>query len=522
VSNDTARSERPADARLASVALAALAAGFFLLEWLPSFTPGYGYFIDELYYLACSRRLAFGYVDHPPLSIFVLRAVSAVTGDSVAALRLVPALAGAATVFLAGILARRLGAGLGGQVLAALAVMAAPLSQLFFDFYSMNALEMLSWTVAFWILLEIERRHEPRLWLAFGVLAGLSLENKHTFVLLLGALAVGVVLTKARRHLASRWLWYGAAIGIALVVPNIIWQATHGWPSIEFYRNADLYKNVPTPPLQVLWQQVLFMNPVALPLWAAGLGFLLFSKRAVPYRHLGWTYVVLLGLMLVGQKSRPDRIAAAYTILFAGGGAAVSGWLQAHRRRWIVPAWAAALAISGAAFLPITVPVLAPETTAAYAATLGVVPQIERGEGKRSALPQWLADRTGWEAFVDDMEQVAATLGPEERRRAIILAPSYGHAGAIELLGRGRGLPPVYAVQNTYYFWGPPPDPVDAAIVIQPISEETVRRLFDDVEVAGVYRCEWCMAWRSDATIWIGRRPRTTFAEAWPYMKHFE
>jgi hypothetical protein len=186
------------------------------------------------------------------------------------------------------------------------------------------------------------------------------------------------------------------------------------------------------------------------------------------------------------------------------------------------PAWASALVVSGAVFVPIALPVLPPQAAADYAATLGVVPQIERGEGKRSALPQWLADRTGWEEFVDDMEAVAATLGPEERRHAIILAPSYGHAGAIELLGRGRNLPPVYAVQNTYYLWGPPPDPVDAAIVIQPFPEEVVRRLFDDVERVGVYGCEWCMAWRANASIWIGRGPRTTFQEAWPYMKHFE
>lgn len=508
--------------RAANRLLLGLATAFFLLEWLPSFTHGYSYFIDELYYLACSRHLAFGYVDHPPMSIFVLRLATALTGESVPALRLVPSLAGAATVFLTGFLARRLGAGLAGQALAAGAAMAAPLFQMMFGFYSMNALEILSWTIAFWVLVEIERRNAPRLWLAFGALAGLSLENKHTFVLLLGALAVAVVLTPVRRHLASRWLWYGAAIGLALLLPNLLWQMGHGWPSLEFYRNADLYKNVITPPLQVLAQQVIFMNPALLPLWVAGLVFFLRSPHGARYRHLGWIFVVLFAAMLVGQKSRPDRIAAAYTILFAGGGVIVSEWLRAPRRRWIVPAWTAAIAVAGAAFVPIALPILPPQTTATYAATLGVVPQIERGEGKRSALPQWLADRTGWEELVDDVEAVAATLHPEERQRAIILAPSYGHAGAIELLGRGRDLPPVYAGQNTYYLWGPPPDPVAAAILMEPYDEGVAEWLFDDVELAGDYRCEWCMAWRADASIWIGRGPLRTFRDAWPRMKHFE
>lgn len=32
----------------------------------------YGYFRDELYYIACARHLDFGYVDQPPLSILLL------------------------------------------------------------------------------------------------------------------------------------------------------------------------------------------------------------------------------------------------------------------------------------------------------------------------------------------------------------------------------------------------------------------------------------------------------------------
>ena len=159
--------------------------------------------------------------------------------------------------------------------------------------------------------------------------------------------------------------------------------------------------------------------------------------------------------------------------------------------------------------------------TAAYGTALGVVPQIESGEGKRSELPQWLADRFGWEQLVDDVTAVVATLAPGERQRAILLAPSYGQAGALELLGRGRGLPPVYSPHNSYALWGPPPDPVDVAVVIG-FGEETVGRLFEHVERARTHDCDWCMAWRDEMPIWIGRRPRVTFAEAWPRMRHFE
>ena len=111
--------------RRANGVLLSLALGYFLLEWVPSFFGIYGYFIDEFYHVACSERLAFGYVDHPPLSIFLLRLVRALIGDSLPALRLVPSLAGATTVLLTGLIARRLGAGVFGQAIAVAAAQTA-------------------------------------------------------------------------------------------------------------------------------------------------------------------------------------------------------------------------------------------------------------------------------------------------------------------------------------------------------------------------------------------------------------
>jgi hypothetical protein len=508
--------------RTTNVILLGLAAVYFLIEYVPGVFGSYGYFCDEFYYLACADHLAAGYVDHPPLSVFLLWAVRAVAGDSLAAVRLVPALAGAAAIVVTGLMARRLGAGRFGQLLAAGAVMTSSVYHVLFSYYSMNALAMLMWAAGFWLIIEIERRNSQHLWLAFGGLVGVGLLNKHTFIMLPLFLAVAMLLTPARRHLARRWFWLGCAIAAVLILPNLLWQHYNGWPSIEFYRNADLFKNLATPPLQVMFQQILVMNPAAMPVWVAGLAFFLITGRGRPLRHLGIVYLILLGLMLVGQKSRPDRIAGAYPVLLAAGGALMSDLTRRRGLGWLRVALPVLLVAGGLGLAPLGLPLLPPAMLARYASAVGAVPRIEQGEAKMTQIPQWTAYRLGWDDYVDDVAEVVGKIAPEERRRAIILVPTYSQAGAIEVLGRGRDLPPVYAVQNSYYHWGPPPDSVDVAIITGPFPEADIRSFYESVELALVGDCDWSMPWVGKAPAWIARGQRSPLSEVWPTLKHYE
>src|SRR5213596_167872 len=140
----------------------------------------YGYFRDELYYIACARHLDLGYVDQPPLSILLLRFSQLLLGDSLFAIRLLPALAGAAIVALTGIIAREMG----GCAWAIALACAATLSALFYlavgNFFSMNVFEPLFWMGAVYLLVRIINGGSPTLWLWLGVLLGLGLENKHS------------------------------------------------------------------------------------------------------------------------------------------------------------------------------------------------------------------------------------------------------------------------------------------------------------------------------------------------------
>jgi Dolichyl-phosphate-mannose-protein mannosyltransferase len=497
----------------------AFALAAFALYLLPGLVGPYGPFIDELYYVACARHLAWGYVDHPPLAPFLLRVAMAVGGDHLVVLRLLASAFGAMTVLGTGLLARRLGAGRFGQGVASAAMLSVPIAQVLWGFYSMNAIEPLLWLALCWLLVDIEDGGHPALWIAFGVVVGLAGLTKHTVVTFLLALGLGLLLTPARRHLATRWPWVGAAVAALIVAPNVWWQVAHDWPSLEFYRNAALNKNQPIGPLQVLGQQVVFIGPGTLPVWLAGLWLLIRRRAPFDLRHLALAYLVLLAFLMASGQSRPDRALGIYPVLFAAGGA-VLGSLAAGRRwvRFAAPAWMAGW---GALLLPLGVPVLPPPQLSAYAAALGVVPQLERGEGKRTALPQWFADRLGWEALVEDVAAVRDSLPAEERQDVMFFAPSYGQAGALEWLGEARGLAPVYCTHNSYYLWGPPPRDPAVAIVIGD-RRERLEELFVRVELARWHECGLCMPWRNHMPIWVAREPRVRIAARWRDWKHYE
>jgi 4-amino-4-deoxy-L-arabinose transferase-like glycosyltransferase len=232
---------------------------------------GYGFFRDEFYYVACSERLAAGYVDHPPLSVVLLRLVRELLGDSIVALRLVPALAGAATVLLVGLLARDLGGGRFAQGLAMTSALVAPVYLSLNHFYSMNAVDLLLWATAAYLVVRLLRGGRPRLWLALGVVLGLGLQNKLSVLWLSFGLLAGIACTSRRRDLLTRWPSSAALVAGVLFLPHLAWQVAHGWPTLEFIRNATQQKMATVTPVGFLISQLRMMNFVTAPVWASDL-----------------------------------------------------------------------------------------------------------------------------------------------------------------------------------------------------------------------------------------------------------
>ena len=200
---------------------------------------GYGFFIDELYFMACGQHLSWGYVDMPPLTAVQAWAGRALFGDSLLAIRIFPTIAAAGLVVLTGAIVRQLGGGRFAQALAALAVLLAPFNLSFGSYLSMNSIEPLIWMGCVAILIRMIRTGDVRLWLWCGVLAGIGLENKDTMLLFGFALIMGLMLTSERHLMATRWFIFGGLAAFAIFLPNLVWQIRHHFPHLEMLANIS-------------------------------------------------------------------------------------------------------------------------------------------------------------------------------------------------------------------------------------------------------------------------------------------
>jgi 4-amino-4-deoxy-L-arabinose transferase-like glycosyltransferase len=311
---------RAHEGAVSPTALVCALAGLSIVIHLPGIAR-YGFFRDELYYIACSEHLAWGYVDQPPLIALIAWICRHVLGNSLAAFRVLPILAGAVTVYLTGWLAGELGGSRLAQFVAALAILFAPLYLAFDSILTMNAFEPGFWLACACIAARIANGGSPKLWLLFGLIAGVGLENKHTMAVFGFGAVLGLLLSGDWRPFRSRWICIGGLIALAIAAPNLVWETRHGWPQITVVRNAQLLKNEPVGPLRFLGEQILFYSPIALPLWLGGLAWLLSARNAKRFRFLGWAYLVVMAIFMIA-RGKTYYPMGAYPMLMAAGGVA--------------------------------------------------------------------------------------------------------------------------------------------------------------------------------------------------------
>ncbi len=496
--------------RRAGTWVAVIALAKFVVQFWSS--GSYGFFVDELYYLACGEHLAWGYVDQPPLIAVVVHFTRALLGESLRAIRFPAVLAGVATVVLAAALARELGGRRWSQVMAALCVVVAPAFMAIDSFVSMNAFEPLFWTGCAWAVARVIRTGEQRWWLLFGVLAGVGLLNKHSMLIFGFGITVGLMLTAARKALASKWVWIGLVIAVAIFLPNLLWNVENHFPFLELQANiARSGRNVAMPAWKLLLEEAQLMNPLTLPVWIAGLWFLLRRVRVLGIA------VVVMGLVIVVLNPRVYYLFPLFPILFAAGAVAWEEWLG-DRFVWARPVYVGAMVLVAAVLAPLAMPVLAPETYVRYAQAIHLdQPRIENG--RLGPLPQIFADQFGWEEMTAVVAKAFHALPEEEQARTAIFGQSYGQAGAIDFYGSRYGLPHAISGHQSYYLWGPRGFTGESAIVLDD-NRETLEKICREVRLVGRVEHPYSMP-SEHFDVFHCRGLKPTFAEMWPRLKRW-
>jgi len=459
------------------------------------------------------RHLRLWRMDFPPAIALLAEGARFALGDSLLAIRLVPALAGTLLLVLAALVARELGGGRLAQGLAALGVLASPLFLRSANLFQPVVLDQLAWTAALYALTRLCREDQPRWWLLLGVALGLGLLAKFSAAFMGLAMLLALV-TARRRWLGSRWPWLAAALALVIGSPSIVGQVRLGFPvlaQMTALRSSQLER---VTALDFLAGQLRW-GPATL-LGLAGLWALLAGPRLRPFRVVGCTCLWVL-LILLALHGKSYYAGPVYPALLGAGGVV----LEDVRRPRVGPLvrWgtAAALVAYMVVLLPIGLPILPPERLAGYARAMGLEAALRTNTGERERLPQDYADMLGWEEQVRAVAAVYRSLPADDRARAVLVAGNYGEAGALDFFGPRYGLPAVVSPAGSYWFFGPGTKPGDVVVTIGADSAE-LAPLFDRVTPARRVTSQWSVAEERELTIYVARGPRRTLQQVWPSL----
>lgn len=481
--------------------------------------PHYGFFRDELYFIICGFHPAWGYVDQPPIAP-LLAAGSQLFGHSLFLLRAVPALFAAAGVYVACLIAIELGGAAFAQILTAVVVFFANVLLSFGMKLGPDMVGLWLWPLTALYVLRIAKGAGARWWLAAGAALGVSLESKYSAGFFGVALVAGLAISPQRRVLASRWFAAGVALAALVALPNFLWQAHYGFPMLELLRNGQAGKNVVVGPGLYLMQQLLVTNLFLSPVWIVGAISLL--VRATPARFLGWTYVVLIALMIAfhGKHYYPGDV---YPIVIAAGAVEIARWTQ--RQIVVQTAIAVVATLAGLFFLPFSLPVLPEQSMMSYQAFVSRALHLNRStmatERHQTAdLPTDWADMHGWPELAAAVAGVYESLPPAQRGEAAIVASNYGEAAAIDFFGTAYGLPPALSGHNNYWLWGP--RGYSGNVVIDVNGDcGAARHLFRTARRAATFDAPWVVSYERDVPIMVCTQPKTGLGTLWPSLKNY-
>ncbi|HZP62371.1 MAG TPA: glycosyltransferase family 39 protein [Terriglobales bacterium] len=484
----------------------------------------YGYFGDEFYHMACGEHMAWGYVDQPPLIALFAWLTRHLFGTSLFSIRLLPALAGMLTVWLTGRIARELGGGRFAQALAALCSACAGVYLVLGHLFTMNVFEPLFWMGCAYVVISIIKTGNQKLWLWFGVLSGIGLENKYSMAVFGFGIVLGLLLTRERKAFAGKWIWIAGLIALVIFLPNLIWNVRHHYPFLELMHNIrQSGRDLPFTPLGYIRAQILLMTPVTFPVWLLGALYFLLFPRGSAFRILGWAFIGVLVTFIV-LHGKDYYATPVYPMMFAGGAIAMERVSAAKRLRWLKPFSVALVLLTTVALLPLFVPVLSAESFLRYEAKLPFKVQPDEKSMLAEPMPHYYSGCFGWPDLVRAVAEAYNKVPAQDRADIAIYANDFATAGAIDLLGSKIGLPKAISGHQSYWLWGPRNYTGNSMIVVGG-SAEDARRWFDDVSVIAELHNPYtgtAYGWAHKSVLLCRGKKFPSLTEVWPRLKHWD
>ncbi len=476
---------------------------------------GYGIFRDELYLYACSLRPDIGYVDQPPLSVWVIKLITQSIGKSLFAMRLAPAIFGSMALIPLGLSVKSLGGRHIAVSIVSLAFIISPIYLAYCGYYSMNSIDLLLWNSIIYLLIRLKITQQPGIWIVLGVLMGIALLNKIGMLWFGLGLLISLLLTNDRHWLTTKWPYIAGTIAVLIFSPYILWNATHGWATLEFLGSTGA-KYSSQSQITFLSGQLLINNPSNIIIWFAGLVFYIILDKKRQALSLFIIFLTILSILLINGNSKPEYLAPIFVILFLGGGLAIESWTS--NKKWI-----AYLIITnqvlGLVVVPFAIPVLPVEKYIAFSKAIGMTPSTAEGH-ELNELPQFYADMFGWENQAKSIAKVYHNLSKEDQAKCAIFGDNYGRSGAVDYYADKYKLPLSIGGHNNYWIWGP--GNYDGKLLLllsNDIGDKA--ELFDEVIEMGIVHSKFAIPYENNLKIYLCKNLKQPVDELWPKLKSF-
>ncbi|MBC7774548.1 MAG: glycosyltransferase family 39 protein [Phycisphaerae bacterium] len=490
-----------------------LAAGLVLVKTLAFFAVSrdYDFHRDELLYLALGNHPSWGYWSNPPMIGWLGAIIRAFPIHTLEAVRFFPLLASIGTLLLALRMTRMMGGGFYAELIIGLAILVCPPYLRTMVMFQPVVFDVFFWTLCAFLLVHFLKSNETQWLLWLGLAVGLGLLNKYLLLVFVAALALGLLLTPHREQYKHKHLYLAALVALLVWLPNLIWQATNGFPVFHHFETLTENQLVNVSPIDFLLGQLLAHLPTIF-LIPLGLIFF-FSKSGERFRLLGWL-VVFVEIFLLIFKGKDYYALGLYPFVMAAGAVLLEKITAKGLGGKIVRTALVIIALGlGMAISPFSIPYLPIEKMAKYCIDFqratGLSDATKWEDGEIHDMPQDYADMQGWREIAD--LAIKAWQQSEDKQATLIYAENYGQASAIEWYGHQQGLPQVYSFSDTYLLWIP--DSLDREITtfiyVNDELGEDVQRIFADIQLVGTL--ENPRARERGTQVYLCRAPRESF-----------